>query len=408
MNILFLTHYFPPEVNAPASRTFDHCREWVREGHAVTVVTNTPNHPKGEVYPGYRNRLFQREERDGIQVIRLFTYVTANEGIAKRTLNFILFFFMSVLAAPFLPRCDVVVSTSPQFFAGLAGYVVGRLKRAPWVLEIRDLWPESILSVGAISNQKIIRLLESLEAFAYRKADAIVSVTDAFKVHIEARGGRGKVSVIKNGVDLSLFKTAPRDRAFAEELGVDGKFVAAYVGTHGMAHGLDTILDAAGRLDTEPGIVFLLVGEGSEKRRLERKRDEMGLTNVVMLGQQPKECMPRLWSVSDVSLVLLRKLDLFTTVIPSKIFESMAMGKPIVLGVLGESRAIVEAAGAGVGIEPEDAGALAEAVRKLASDPSLYGRMSEGGPAYVGEHFDRRKLARRYLLLLRSVAGFAS
>jgi glycosyltransferase involved in cell wall biosynthesis len=134
----------------------------------------------------------------------------------------------------------------------------------------------------------------------------------------------------------------------------------------------------------------------------------MGLTNVVMLGQQPKECMPRLWSVSDVSLVLLRKLDLFTTVIPSKIFESMAMGKPIVLGVLGESRAIVEAAGAGVGIEPEDAGALAEAVRKLASDPSLYRRMSEGGPAYVGEHFDRRKLAYRYLLLLRSVAGFAS
>ncbi len=403
MKILFLTHYFPPEVNAPASRTFEHCREWVREGHDVTVVTNTPNHPRGEIYPGYRNRLFQREEMGGIRVIRMLTYVTANEGIVKRTVNFILFFIMSVLAVPFLPRCDVVVSTSPQFFAGLAGYVVSRLKRAPWVLEVRDLWPESILSVGAISNQRVIRLLEGLEAFAYGKADAIVSVTDAFKVHIEARGGRGKVSVIKNGVDLSLFKAAPRDRAFARELGIDGKFVAAYVGTHGMAHGLDTILDAAQRLDGRSNVVFLLVGEGSEKRRLDQKRDALGLTNIVMLGQQPKETMPRIWSVADVSLVLLRKLDLFTSVIPSKIFESMAMGKPIVLGVLGESRNIVEAAGAGIGIEPEDAGALALEVRKIASDGSLYRRMAEHGPAYVREHFDRRKLAQKYSRLLHSI-----
>lgn len=402
MKILFLTHYFPPEVNAPASRTFEHCREWAREGHDVTVVTNTPNHPKGEIYPGYRNRLIQKEDMGEIQVIRMLTYVTANEGVIKRTLNFVLFLMMSVFSTPFFPRCDIVVSTSPQFFAGLAGYFVSRLKRVPWVLEIRDLWPESILSVGAISSPRVIRILEGLEAFAYRKADAIVSVTDAFKPHIETRGGGGKVSVIKNGVDLSLFEAAPRDRAFAEELGIDGKFVAAYVGTHGMAHGLDTILDAAQRLDGDPSVVFLLVGEGSEKRRLERKRDALGLTNVVLMGQQPKDSMPRLWSVADVSLVLLRKLDLFTTVIPSKIFESMAMGKPIILGVLGESRAIVEAAGAGVGIEPENAGALAMEVRKLASDRSLYRRMAERGPVYVSEHFDRRKLARQYLLLLLS------
>jgi glycosyltransferase involved in cell wall biosynthesis len=403
VNILFLTHYFPPEVNAPASRTLEHCREWVRHGHTVTVVTNTPNHPRGEVYPGYRNRLCQREETDGIRVVRLLTYVTANEGIVKRTLNFIVFFVMSVLAAPFLPRPDIVVSTSPQFFAGLAGFAVSRLKRAPWVLEIRDLWPESILSVGAIANPTAIRLLEGLEAFAYRKADAIVSVTDAFKPHIEARGGAGKVSVIKNGVDLSLFSAAPRDDAFAKELNIDHRFVAAYVGTHGMAHGLDTVLDAARRLDGQSNVVFLLVGEGSEKRRLREKRDALGLTNVVMLGQQPKEGMPRVWSVADVSLVLLRKLDLFTTVIPSKIFESMAMGKPILLGVRGESRALIEEAGAGIGIEPEDAVALAVAVQTLESDRALYQRMAERGPAYVREHFDRRKLALRYLALLETL-----
>jgi len=362
-----------------------------------------PNHPKGEIYPGYRNRLFQKEDRDGIQVIRLLTYVTANEGTVKRTLNYVLYMIMAVLAVPLLPRYDVVVSTSPQFFAGLVGYFASRLKRVPWVLEIRDLWPKSILNLGAISNPRLVRLLEILEAFTYRKADAIVSVTDAFKPHIEARGGGGKVNVIKNGVDLSLFSAAPRDPALAKELGIDGKFVAAYVGTHGMAHGLDTILDAASQLDDRSNVVFLLVGEGSEKRRLEEKRDALGLTNVIMLGQQPKEMMPRIWSASDVSLVLLRRLDLFTEVIPSKIFESMAMGKPIILGVLGESRTIIDESGAGVGIEPEYAAALAREVQRIASDHALYRRMAELGPKYVRENFDRRKLAQRYLLLLESL-----
>jgi glycosyltransferase involved in cell wall biosynthesis len=403
LNILFLSHYFPPEVNAPASRTFDHCREWVRHGHKVTVVTCVPNHPKGEIYPGYRNRVFQREEHDGIQVIRLLTYLTANRGLLKRSLNYAFFMLMSVATSFFLPKCDVVVSTSPQFFAGLAGYFVSRIKRVPWVLEIRDLWPESILAVGAVPNRAIIRMLEGLEAFSYRKADVIVSVTDAFKPHIEARGGDGKVAVIKNGADLSLFSAAPRELSLARDLGLEGKFVAAYVGTHGMAHGLDVVLDAAQKLIDQPSIVFLLIGEGAEKQRLKARRDALGLRNVVMLDQQPKEMMPRIWSISDVSLVLLRKNDLFTTVIPSKIFESMAMAKPIVLGVEGESRDIVGGAGAGIGIEPENADELASAISTLASDHALYRRMARNGPGFVREHFDRKKLAWRYLALLRFI-----
>ena len=152
MRVLFLSHYFPPEVNAPATRTFEHCREWVRAGHEVTVVTCAPNHPRGEVYPGYRNRLWSTEERDGIRVVRLWTYIAANEGFAKRTLNYVSYMLSAIIAAFFLPKADAVISTSPQFFNGLAGYPVGLIKRAPWFLEIRDLWPESILSVGAIKN----------------------------------------------------------------------------------------------------------------------------------------------------------------------------------------------------------------------------------------------------------------
>ena len=405
MHILFLSHYFPPEVNAPATRTYEHCREWVKAGHEVTVISCVPHHPMGKAYPGYRNRLFQSERKDGIRAIKVLTYITANEGFLKRTFNYAFYMVMAIAVAPFLARADVVISTSPQFFNGLAGYFVSRLKRCPWVLEIRDLWPESILAVGAIQNRRVIAALEWVECFVYRKADHIVPVTNAFRQHIIARGGASeRITVIRNGVDLALFKPAERDEAFAREIGVAEKFVASYVGTHGMAHGLDTILEAADRLRNNPRIVFLLVGDGAERARIEAKARTMNLPNVVMLGQQPKAMMPAIWSLSDVSLVLLRKLDLFKTVIPSKIFESMAMKRPIILGVEGESREIIEEGGAGLCIEPENAGELAAALLRLAGDPQEYARMQESGYRFVCEQFDRTVSARRYLGVLEGVA----
>ena len=400
MRILFLSHYFPPEINAPASRTYEHCKVWAAAGHKVTVVTCFPNHPAGIIYPPYRNRLWQREERDGIDVIRLLTYATANEGFVKRTANYVLYLIMVALFVWRLPKADVVVSTSPQFFCGLAGYLVSRVKRTPWVLEIRDLWPESILAVGAIKNRRIIAALEWLERFAYAKASRIVSVTDSFVPHIEARGGAGKTEVVKNGADLSLFKPQPRDDAFARQLGVEGKFVAAYVGTHGMAHGLDSLLEAARLLRDDARFAFVMAGGGAERARVVEKRDALGLDNVIMLEQMAKEDMPKLWSICDASLVLLRDLPLFTSVIPSKIFESMAMGVPILLGVRGESAAIIEAAGCGKAIPPEDPEALAQALREMADDPALCARWREAGQAYVREHFDRAVLARRFLQIM--------
>ena len=405
MKVLFLSHYFPPEVNAPASRTYEHCREWAALGHEVTVVTCAPNHPRGKVYPGYRNRLWQREEMDGIQVVRLWTYVTANEGFLKRTLNYVSYMVSALLAAPFLPKADVVITTSPQFFNGLAGVLVGPLKRAPWVLEIRDLWPESIVTVGAIRNRRIIRVLEWLEMLAYRRADHIVPVTDAFRDYMVRKGiPAEKIAVIKNGVDLARYRPEGADPGLRAELGLGGKFVAAYVGTHGMAHHLETVLEAARLLRNVPDVVFLLVGDGAERARLLQLKESMDLENVVMLPQQPKERMPAVWAASDVSLVLLKKSDLFKTVIPSKIFESLAMQRPVVLGVEGEARQIVEAADAGIGIEPENAAELAAAVVALARDPERRSRMGYSGRAYVEAHFDRRVLARRYLEVLQSVA----
>lgn len=403
MQILFLSHYFPPEVNAPASRTFEHCRQWVKDGHSVTVVTCAPNHPRGQVYEGYSNRLFQREERDGIHVVRLWTYVTANEGFVKRTLNYLSYFVAAVLATPFLPKANVVISTSPQFFNGLAGYFVSRVLRIPWVLEIRDLWPESILAVGAINNRMIIRLLEWLEQFAYRKADRIVPVTDSFQRYITAKGiSSEKIEVVKNGADLDLYKPFTGANTLAESLGLNGKFVASYFGTHGMAHHLETILYAAEQLRAYPDIMLLLAGDGAERQKLLSLQRQLQLTNVLMLGQQPKHQMPHLWALSSVSLILLRRSDLFKTVIPSKIFESMAMEKPIILGVEGESAEIVRSAEAGFCIEPENTQELVQRLLDLYHHPDLRNRFGTNGRKHVCEYYDRLTLSRKFEQLLEN------
>jgi glycosyltransferase involved in cell wall biosynthesis len=409
MRILFLSHYFPPEVNAPASRTFEHCREWVRAGHEVTVVTCAPNHPQGRVYDGYSNRLLAREKIDGIDVIRIWTYVTPNEGFLKRTLGYVSFMMSAILLLPFFGKANVVVTTSPQFFNGLAGFFASRLKRIPWVLEIRDLWPDSIFAVGAIRNRHIIALLSALERFAYRTASHIVVVTDAFKAHIARLGiPQDRITVIKNGVDLDLFKQ-PTDSEIAQlrnlisaqtGVSVQGKFIASYVGTHGMAHRLETLMEAAQLCSDDERILFLMVGDGAERRNLLELRDRLQLRNVLMLEQMPKSSMPAIWGITDASLVLLKRSDLFKTVIPSKIFESMAMQKPIVMGVEGEASALVNAAGAGICIEPENAQQLAQALKRLCNDSELYGQLAQSGSHFVRTHFDRRRLASVYLDVL--------
>jgi len=406
MKILFLTHYFYPEVNAPAARTLEHCRVWVEAGHEVTVVTNVPNHPKGEIYPGYKNALYQSEVIDGIKVVRLFTWVAPNAGFLKRVVNFLTYMFMAIFAAPFLPKADVVVSTSPQFFAGLAGYFVKLIKRARWVLEIRDLWPESAIAVGAISNGTLVKATEGLESFMYRKADAVVSVTDSFVTHIAARGvPESRIHVIKNGVDLAFYNpNVPRDED-AVDSRLKGKCVAAYVGTHGMAHALHTILEAAEILKDRDDIVFLMVGDGAEKKKLVEQRDRMQLDNVIMLDQKPKDAMPSIWAVTDVSLVLLKNEDLFKTVLPSKIVESMAMRRPIVLGVRGEAQALVESAGAGICIEPENAQELADAVVELADNRDKAELLGTAGRGFVESNFDRRVLALRLENILLGLNG---
>ena len=404
MRILFFSHYYPPEVNAPASRTSEHCRAWVKAGHDVTVITCAPNHPSGKLHPGYANKWRQSETIDGVRVVRVWTYLAANEGFLRRTLNYVSYMLTATLAAWRETKPDVVVSTSPQFFCGLAGLLARASRRVPWVLEIRDLWPESIVTVGAMKKGLAVRMLERIEALAYRRANHIVCVTDSFVTHIAARGGAGKITVIKNGADLSLFKREPSAADIKARYGLGGRFVAAYVGTHGMAHGLDTVLDAAVLLKDDPRIGFLLVGDGAERGRLVERARSLGLDNVRIVGQLPKASMPAVWTATDASLIHLRRDPLFRTVLPSKMFEAMAMRCPIVLGVEGEAKELLDAAGAGIAMTPGSAAELAAAVVRLAGDKALCDSLGASGEAFVRVNFDRARLAARYVDLLGEVA----
>lgn len=400
MHILFLTDNFPPEVNAPASRTFEHCREWVRAGHRVTVITCAPNFPKGKVFDGYRNRLWQTEEMEGIQVIRVWSYITANEGFVKRILDYQSFMLMAIIASPFAWKVDVVVGTSPQLFTVCAAYVVSRLKRIPFVFELRDLWPESIRAVGAIGNSRLLDALERVELFLYRKAARIVSVTHSFKHNLISRGvNASKVVVVTNGVDVSRFRPQPRDELLAVQLGLQGKFIAGYIGTHGLAHGLDTLLEAARRLQDNPegfDVRLLMLGDGANKAKLVEKAQVMGLNNVVFVDSVPKEQVVRYWSLLDASIIHLKKTDLFTTVIPSKLFECMGMGIPVLHGVAGESAEIVAKEECGQVFEPENVEALCAGILMLKQQPALCEKFRSNGLAAAG-HYDRCELARKML-----------
>jgi glycosyltransferase involved in cell wall biosynthesis len=408
MRILFLTHYFTPEVNAPASRTHEHCREWVAAGHDVHVVTCTPSHPAGRPFPGYQRRWYQHETIDGIHVHRVWTYLAANRGFVRRTINYASFAVSGAWRAWRLGQFDVVVGTSPQFFCVVGTWLVASLRGLPWVFELRDLWPESLAAVGAVTHRSVlIRVLERLELRLYRDAAAVACLTRSFARSLAMRGvDEAKLHFVPNGIIPEFWSSGDRDSA-RHELGLASHDVLlSYVGTTGMAHGLGTALDAMSTLQSRaPEVRLLMVGDGAELSALRAAAEARRLSNVTFTGLVPRATIPSLLAASDIMLVTLRPSDVFKTVLPSKMFEAMAAARPIVLGVEGEALDALLDAGAGIAIPPGDATALVDAVCTLARDPTLRTAMGESGRAYVQREYSRRVWAARYLTLLEAVSA---
>jgi glycosyltransferase involved in cell wall biosynthesis len=404
LRIAFVCHYFSPEPAAPAARVHELARAWVRSGQAVTVLTAFPNFPTGEVPRRYRGRLAATEWVDGIRVLRSWLYAVAHRGVGLRGLNHASFMVTVLLVGfPRLGAVDVVVASSPTLFSALSAWVMARARRVPFVLEVRDLWPDAFAEVGALRNPVALATFRGLASFLYRRAEHVVVVTQAFAERLGRLGvPPTRLTVIPNGADVDLFDPTNADRGAARErLGIaPDAFVVAYVGSHGISHGLDAVLQAARRL---PSVTFLLVGDGAERERLVARRDQEDLRNVCMLPSVPKGEVPAIYAAADICLVPLRDVPIFEAFVPSKMFEVMAAARPIVASVRGEARAILERAGAALFAEPEDAAGIADAIATLHADATLRARLGARGRQFVLAHYDRQVLAHRYLGLLERV-----
>ncbi len=397
MKILFLTDNFPPEVNAPATRTYEHCCEWVKAGHEVTVITCFPNYPTGKVYQGYKNSFFGKtESMNGIKVIRVWSYMTANKGFAKRILDFISFSVTSFFSGLF-QSCDVIIATSPQFFTALSGRTLHWFKRKPWIMEVRDLWPDSIKAVGAMKGNFILDYFSKEEKWCYQSADKIVVVTNSFKEDIIAKGiPAEKIHIIKNGANTELFKPREKSPELLERHNLKGKKILGYIGTLGMAHKIDFLIDC---IKDSSEYILMILGNGAERENIEKKIQEEGISNVVLLDSVPKHEVADYVALQDAALINLRKSDLFRSVIPSKIFETAAMRIPILLGVDGEAREMIEEYGAGLYYEPENAEDFKSKLCHLFSSDAIYHSCQDGGE-HLAAAYDRKRLANEMLSII--------
>ena len=407
LNILYMSHYFPPEVNAPALRVSEMASRWADSGHDVTILTGFPNHPSGIIPDEYKGMKRLVTKYKNLKVVRTYQYAAPNKGFVKRIMNYLSFMFSSILLGTSkVGKPDIVIATSPQFFVAVAGYIMSRIKRCKYVFEIRDVWPEEIVAVGAIKNKAIIKSLEAIEMFLYHKADLLVAVAQGTIDLLSERGiPKEKMVLYPNGVNIEHFQNAPDATKLRKELGIDDKFVVSYVGTHGMAHRLEDLLETAKNLETHKDIHFLFVGDGAEKKKLVQMANEMNLKNVIFHDQVSHERIVEFYKATDLFMVPLRKAKLFTKNIPSKIYEIMVVKKPILISTEGESRKLVEMAGAGLSCTPENVSEMTEKILYLYKNKELCQKMGNDGCSFAIANASRMSIADNYLITLKKVVS---
>lgn len=407
MKILYVSQYFPPEMGAPSARVYELAKNWVRMGHKVQVLTGFPNHPTGVIPPDYK-KLFKYgtivENKDSIDVIRTFLYPAPNRLPYERILNYSSFFISACIRGMMLNKSDIIIGTSPQLLCALAGWIISRIMRRPFIFEVRDIWPESLLASGiGRENSLLIKILKRISAFLYLRSEKIVAVTAAFKSELVKKYHvpEYKIEIIENGIETDIFYPMQDLQSVRKKLGFDNKFVVSYIGTIGYAHGLDIVVKAAKILKEKiPDLCFVLLGEGAQKNQLKAKINDERLTNVLILDQVLRDSIPPFINASDVCFVSLRKAELFKTVIPSKMLEFMACGKPLILAVDGQARKILEDAEAGIYIEPENYEDLVNAVIKMYNDPVLRKTYGEQGRNYILKYFTRQQKALQYINIM--------
>lgn len=404
MRILYLSQYFFPEVGATQNRAYEMASNWVRIGHHVTMIAELPNHPSGIIPPAYRGIFIQKDQLDGIEVIRVWVKASPLKNFRNRILFYLSYMINAAIAGLFFVRgkYDLIYASSPPLFVGGSALILNSLKRIPIIFEVRDLWPEIAIALGELSNPRAIAWATRLEEACYRRAEKIVVVTLGKRDHLVQRGiPAQKILHIPNGANTELFQynSVERER-IRSDLRLQDKFIAVYAGTHGVAQGLEHVVESARLMQNEANIHFLLIGEGPKKAEIAALAERYQLTNLTLLPEQPSHAIPAFLSAADVALIPLRKIDFFRETLPSKMFDAWACQRPVLLSVDGEARQIMELAEGGVFIPSEDPTALAENLRQLAAQPAKCQQMGKRGREFTVKHYSRQALAEKLMALL--------
>jgi len=407
MRILYLSQYFPPEAGATQTRAYEMARNLVRLGHQVTMIAEIPNHPSGIIPPDYRGKLIERTDLEGIDVIRVWVKTSPVKNFRQRIVFYLSFMLASILAGLFRARghFDLVYATSPPLFVGASGVLISVAKRIPLIFEVRDIWPESAVALGELSNPTAIKWATSLEEACYTHARKIVVVTQGIHSRLVQRGIRPeKLALIPNGANTELFQFKPEARSkIRSQLNLEDKFIAIYAGIHGIAQGLETVVETADLLKGHPDVHILLIGDGPTKKNLAVLAQQLGLSNLTLIPEQPRHLIPEYLSAADIALVPLRKLEIFSSALPSKMFDAWACQLPVLLSVSGEARDLMEGCEGGLFIPPEDPGALKDGILACQMDTQNIKMWGEKGRRFTEENYSRQALAGKLAEILTSL-----
>jgi glycosyltransferase involved in cell wall biosynthesis len=404
-SILVISHYYPPEVGAPQARLSEMATVWTNSGIKVSVVTCMPNHPNGVIPQRYHGLKYLVEHINEISIYRCQTYATPNKGVLKKLLSHLVFMVNVVRQFRTVTKSvDIILVSSPTFFPVISAYCLSKMYHKPFIFEVRDLWPAVFKDLNVIKNEFVLSILEKIELFLYKKSVSVVTVTQSFTKNIISRRiSRKKLHTITNGVNLDFFKPIDKDRGLTKSLSLDGKFVVLYLGAHGISHGLKNIVSVAKRLEKVEKIHFLFVGDGAKKDELILLAKNNKLGNISFVPSQPKSVIPNYYSIADTVLVPLKDISLFDQFIPSKMFEIMAMGKPIIGSVRGEAAEILRKSKGALICEPEDINNIKSHILTLHNNLKLKVALGKNGLSFVQKYYNRTQLAKDYEKIFKSI-----
>lgn len=403
MNILYISQYYPPEMGAPSTRVSELSRYWVKMGHNVTVITGMPNHPNGIIHPTYKWEYFKEEEHLGIRVLRVFLYVAPNKGVVKRIISFLSFMITSLIVGVLMKTPDIIVATSPQLFVGFSGLVIAKIKRRPFVFEVRDIWPQSAVELKMLKNHTIISLMEKLEKLLYEKAQAIIVVVESMKEKIIKKSAKkDHIYFIPNGVDTERFEIVKRPSVLHLRQTYKDRFLIGFIGTIGINHNLSTILDAAIRLKDTP-IHFIIVGEGADKNNIVKYKNEHNITNVAIYDKIDLQEVPYVLGELDAGIINQQNTVLAKHTLPAKMYEIFASGKPILAGIDGIGKDIILDNRIGYVFEPDQVEGLAAQARRLMDNPAECADMGKRAKEFVFSKFNRSIQAEEYYNILKKL-----